>query len=333
MTTVDSSGNIHRGAGAPGAGEFTGRIPASPAGTLVEPSHQNPLERRFDTVEEKVRAMQAELTAAVDGLSEDENWGRWLDTICQFHSYSFQNQLLIALQKPEATRVAGFKTWLRLKRPVQKGEKGISILAPRLITKRDEAGANVLDENGRPMKQIVGFTSATVFDISQTSGEDLPTIYRDLSEEPPEGLIDDLTTAIEAQGYSVSFEEIDGGAKGYTTAAGSKRVVIDARQSAGSRATTLAHELGHIMCGHMDPDRKGDYHVGHGGKRGEMEVEAESFAYTLARINGMETHQRNASEYVASWQQHEPDAIRKVGETLSRAIKATMTSNTWRNAL
>jgi len=330
--TIDQAGNRHRGAGAPDGGQFAGKQNAAPTGTLEAPAHENPLARRFGTVEEKVKAMQEELAAAVDGLADDENWNRWLDTMSRFHHYSFQNQLLISLQRPGATRVAGFKTWLNVGRAVRKGEKGISILAPRMINARDTNGDPIVDDNGKPMKKVIGFTSATVFDVSQTDGEDLPTIYDDLSEEPPDGYIEDLTAAIEKQGYTVSYEDIAGSAKGYTTAEGGKRVVIDATLSPGSKATTLAHELGHIMCGHMDPSRSGDYHTGHGGKRGEMEVEAESFAYTISRINGMQTHQRNASEYVASWQRIEPDAVRKIGETLSRAVKATMTSSKWRNS-
>lgn len=336
MTLIDATGTIHRPGGTPAGGQFAGHVRTAPDGELTDElagTHENPLARRFDSVEEKIRAMQDELADAVDGLADDEMWNRYLDTMALFHNYSFQNQMLIGIQRPDATRVAGFQTWKKAGRSVRKGEKGISILAPRLVNAEDDNGQVLLDESGRPKKRFVGVTSATVFDVAQTDGEDLPTAHVPLTEEPPAGFSDDLTAAIIAQGFTVSFEAIPGGAYGYTSKAGGvKRVVIDEKLSEGERATTLAHELGHIMCGHLEEERDGEYHTGHGGKRGEMEVEAESFAYTLARINGMKTHKRNASEYVAGWQRHEPEAIRKVGDTLSRAVKAAMTGSAWRNA-
>ncbi|MFV0375594.1 ArdC-like ssDNA-binding domain-containing protein [Microbacterium sp.] len=330
-TTIDVQGKFHRGSG-PGGGQYTGKTNRAPAGGLEEtPTH--PLAGSFDTVAEKVKAMQEELAVAVEQLADDENWRAYLDTMSRFHRYSFQNQLLIAVQRPDATRVAGFKTWLRLKKPVRKGEKGIAILAPRLVNATDDNGNRVTDDAGRPVKRVAGFTSATVFDVSQTDGDPLPEAFVDLTEEPPEGYIDDLTAAIEQQGYTVRYLDMLDEGKGYTTVGeGRKIVAVERSLTPGSRATVLAHELGHIMCGHTDPDRHGEYHTGHGGKRGVMEVEAESFAYTLSKINGMRTHQRNASEYVAAWQRHEPDAIRKIGETLSKAVKATMTGSSWRNA-
>lgn len=331
MTIIDTSGNHHHGAGTPTGGQFAPKTNSAPTGTLDEPSDRHRLSASFDTVDEKVKAMQEELAAAVDSLADDEAWRGYLRTMSKFHHYSFSNQLLIAAQRPDATRVAGFKTWLGMKKPVARGEKGIAILAPRLVTAKDENGDPIFDAHGRPKKRVVGSTSATVFDIAQTTGDDL-TGQREPTEEPPVGYIDDLTTALTAQGYTVEYANlgVDGG-QGYTAnGPGGKRVVVDNRLSPGTQATVLAHELGHIMCGHMDDARDGEYHTGHGGKRGEMEVEAESFAYALSRINGMETHTRNASKYVASWQRHEPDAIRKVGETLSKAIKQTMVGASWR---
>lgn len=309
-------------------GQFTDKTNDAPIGELTS-VHVNPLAQRFDTLEEKIEAMRAELEAGVADLADDETWRRHLDVSARFWHYSLNNQMLIAIQRPDATRVAGFNVWKSLGRSVKKGEKGISILAPKVINRKDkETGKPELDANGKPVRAVVGFTSATVFDISQTEGEALPEVYKELSEEPPAGFVEDLEAAIVANGFEVVYEKTGSGALGYTSPT-TKRVVIDPDLSPGTRATTLAHELGHIECGHLE--RMDEYHSGHGGCRGEMEVQAESFSYVLSQMNGMRTNLRPASEYVASWQRQEPEAIRKIGDTLQKAVKATAGRVKWQN--
>ncbi|MBN9214657.1 MAG: ImmA/IrrE family metallo-endopeptidase [Microbacterium sp.] len=310
------------------AGQFREKQNDAPAGDLA-PVHVNPLAQRFDTLEEKIDAMKEELAAGVAELANDENWLRHLDVMRQFHQYSFQNQILISIQRPNATRVAGFKVWKGLGRNVMKGEKGIAILAPKVINRRNkETGEPELDANGKPIRAVVGFTSATVFDVSQTDGDALPEVYQELSEEPPAGYIDDLEAAITANGYRVEYRKTGSAALGFTRP-NEKLVVIDPDLSPGTRATTLAHELGHIECGHMD--RLDEYHTGHGGCRGEMEVQAESFSYVLSQMNGMKTNLRPASEYVAGWGSHNTDALRKVGDTLQKAVKGAVGRVKWQN--
>lgn len=310
------------------SGRFVDKVNDAPAGAL-EVTHVNPLAQRFDTVEEKIDAMKEELAAGVAELANDANWQRHLDVMSQFHRYSFQNQVLISIQRPNATRVAGFKVWKGLGRSVMKGEKGIAILAPRVINRRNkETGETELDANGKPIRAVVGFTSATVFDVSQTDGEPLPEVYLELSEDPPAGYIDDLEKAIAANGFEVVYEKTGSAALGFTSPQ-TKRVVIDPDLSPGTRATTLAHELGHIECGHLE--RMDEYHTGHGGCRGEMEVQAESFSYVLSQLNGMKSNLKPASEYVASWQQTDADALRKVGDTLQKAVKGAVGRVKWQN--
>ena len=296
------------------------------------PDVENPFTHRYDSVEEKVKAMQAELAKAVDDLADDENWTRHLNVMARFHGYSLSNQMLIAIQRPDATRVAGFKTWQAIGRQVRKGEKGIAILAPRLVNARDSNGDLILDDDGKPRKKIAGFTTATVFDVAQTEGEPLPErIWEQLSEEPPAGFVEDLVSAVERAGYRVEYRDMsDRSARGFTSASGSKLVVVDSSTTAGTQATTLAHELGHILCGHMGNVE--DYHVGHGGRRGDMEMEAESFAYVIARANGMATHISPASEYIAGWSRRAQADLRATGETVQKAVKAALTGSSWRNA-
>ena len=113
-----------------------------------------------------------QLREGIATLTSSEKWTRWLQAQSRFHHYSFGNTLLILLQRPDATRVAGYRAWLQLRRQVRKGEKGIAILAP--IANR----IRVEDENGEE-KVLAGspraFRTAHVFDVAQTDGDDLPT--------------------------------------------------------------------------------------------------------------------------------------------------------------
>lgn len=303
--------------------------------SLAAPAEESVFRRRYDSPEEKIKAFLGELETQVADLQNDEGWQHYLDTMAKFHKYSFNNQMLIGMQRPDATQVAGYNKWVELGRQVRKGERGISILAPRRVNValKDAAGAPILDAVGKPRKEnrVVGFTSATVFDIAQTDGPDLPSNRMDLSEEPPEGLIDDLAAAVKATGFTLEIsDDPSGGAYGYTTTDGSKRVVVQAGMSPGSTARTIAHELGHIAAGHTSGDRA--YHTGEGGERGQMEVEADSISYALLRANGMspDVGRANAA-YVSGWGKRDPESVKKAAETVSKAVKGIFAEGTWRN--
>ena len=284
--------------------------------------------------ESKVKALLEELQGQVENLANDETWIASLNIMGKFHTYSFRNQMLILAQKPEATDVAAFGTWTRLNRTVKRGEKGIYIYRPQEVKadKLDAEGKPVLDANGKPSKETVRkiFVPVAVFDISQTSGEPLPHYDRELKETPPEGFEDDLTTAIQDKGFTVSEEELKPGHQGYTTTDGSKRVVIAKGLNPAQRAETLAHELGHIAAGHID--RAGEYHTGHGGQRSNMEVEAQSISYVLVRANGMSPAMgRSSAPYVAGWGSKDPDALKNSGTAVSKAVKGLLGEHAWRN--
>ncbi|MEJ7648204.1 MAG: ArdC-like ssDNA-binding domain-containing protein [Nakamurella sp.] len=290
--------------------------------------------QKYDSVEEKIAALQAELVDKVSDLATDEGWREYLESQKRFHHYSLTNQMLISLQtQGRATRVAGFRVWQSMGRQVRKGEKGIAVLAPKKIrkTETDANGKPVKGPDGKPIKRmmLIGFTTATVFDVSQTDGDPLPDGGdRTLTDTPPDGLREDLETAVAATGYRVEYRtELPGGSEGYTDGV-NKLVVIDSKAVAGNQVSTLAHELGHIMAGHME--RTGEYHTGHGGQRGAMEIEAESIASVLCGLNGLRTKE-DFGRYVAGWGSTDPEQVRKSGEVVQKTVKAILASNNFRN--
>lgn len=289
---------------------------------------------RYDTLEAKLEAFHAELAEATAALADDENWNHYLATMARFHRYSMTNQILIALQRPNATYVAGYRKWQELGRQVCKGQKSIQILAPKTVRaeRTDAGGKPVLDASGKPVRdvKVVGFTTASVFDVSQTDGEPLPEMDRSLSEEPPEGFVEDLEAAVEHAGYSVSYEPVPGSTEGFTEPS-TKRVVVDSSLSPGSRASVLAHELGHIAAGHVDETEH--YHTGAGGQRGAMEVEAESIAHVLCRSAGMTTPATTSAPYVAGWAQTAaaPDVVAASAKKVSSTVKGLLSTGRWRH--
>lgn len=319
--------------GVPVGGQFATEARGESGTTLVADPVETVFTKRYDTLDQKVDAFHTELEELVAGLADDENWHAYLDTMTKFHRYSMFNQMLIGVQNPDATRVAGYRKWEEFGRHVNMGEHGISIFAPKTVRMDvlDSSGNRVLDAKGKPTKQsrCVGFTTATVFDISQTDGDPLPDIDRELTETPPDGFKDDLEAAIAEAGYTVAYENMTGSTDGATSPS-TKRVTINASLSPANTAEVLAHELGHIKAGHLE--RSDEYHTGHGGHRGTMEVEAEAVAYVLCRANGMSTQVgKTASTYVAGWSRENPDTIRESAQKVSTTVKGILSAGSWRN--
>lgn len=289
--------------------------------------------RRYDTQEERLAAIQSELEKRVTSLADDERWQDYLDTMAKFHRYSFSNQMLIAVQtNGQATRVAGFNKWKEMDRSVRKGEKAITILAPKIanIIKKDASGNPVIGDDGKPVKErrVVGFTTASVFDVSQTDGKPLPRSRWDqeLSEEPPPGFKADLEQAISEAGYTVHYEPTGSAAAGYTDPS-TKRVVVGPGSPA-NQVRTLAHELGHISCGHVD-ESPNAYHA----DRGAKETEAESVAYVLCRANGMSPQiGDNSGDYIAGWGGTDGEQVRKSAELVQKTVKGLLAGGLFRNA-
>ena len=247
---------------------------------------------------ERLRRAHSRLTEAVATLSTSDGWRRMLTVAARFHDYSPHNVLLIGIQRPDATQVAGYKTWQSLGRQVRKGERGISIIAPytaRGATRETdpaaaEAPAEVAAADGT--RVLRGYRVVHVFDVSQTEGEPLPEQRpRLLTGAAPSGLWDALAEQVQAAGFALQAGDC-APANGVTDYL-ARTVTVRDDLSGAQRVKTLAHELGHVLL-HDPAVRPADL------DRGRAEVEAESVAYLVAHAHGLDSNDYTVP-YVAGW--------------------------------
>lgn len=228
----------------------------------------------------------------------------------KFHHYSFGNILLIAMQFPAATHVAGYNDWKKnFERNVKKGEKGIKILAPCSFTavmeveKIDPATRRpVLDANGQPVTERIPiganrFKVVTVFDVSQTEGKELPTIAIELTGDVEQytaitGKLEKLSPV------PIAYEDFPGTAKGYFSRM-EERIVIRPGMSEAQTLKTMIHEIAHAKL-HADPADTGIFPDENKKDRHTREVEAESVAYVVCQHFGVDTSDYTFG-YVAGW--------------------------------
>ncbi|MBB1515647.1 hypothetical protein H5398_06610 [Tessaracoccus sp. MC1679] len=242
--------------------------------------------------------LHTQLSDGVLALNDPQAWRAWLKFSSQFHRYSFGNSLLIMLQDPQATHVAGYQAFKAMGRQVRRGETGIKVLAP--ITRReprlDDAGQPVRDDQGRVVHRahVVATKPVTVFDIRQTDGPPLPDPKIGeaalLTGQAPDGLWDRLQSLLEERGFDVRRGADLGGANGYTDF-GQRLVMVRDDVDDAQAVKTLAHEAGHVLL-HQDQGSR--------DCRGTLEVEAESVAYMVTSAHGLDSSQYTFS-YVAGW--------------------------------
>ena len=262
-------------------------------------------------------ALHASITAQVEALRDSDAWQRFLTFAQAFHSYSLNNVLLILSQMPTATRVAGFRKWQQLGRQVRKGERSLKIFGFReRKVQADDAeteGDEATNEQGERVVRF--FPLLSVFDIAQTDPtEDWeePSLAQRLEGADEAGIYAAAADYLTAEGWTVEREHIDGETNGYTTMDGSRRIVIDADLSDAQAAKTILHEAAHALL-HED-DQPGEY-VEH---RGLKECEAESVAYIVAGILGLDTSAYSVG-YVAGWTGGDVETIRATAANVLRA--------------
>ena len=246
------------------------------------------------------------LETGVENIFTGDKYAQYLQTMSKFHRYSFNNTLLIAMQRPDATLVTGYRNWQSMGRQVKKGEKGITILAPAPIKRKREQ--EILDQNRKPLLDADGkprteevevviprFKPTTVFDISQTDGEPIETLA---PEELTEAVADydlfmEAITAVSP--VPIRFDEIAGEAKGYYHS-GDKEIVIQKGMSESQTIKTAIHETGHARLHDKDIMEK----QGIEKDRLTKEVEAESVAYCVCSAFGVDTSEYSFP-YIAGW--------------------------------
>ena len=213
---------------------------------------------------QQVREITDKLEQGIKELFESERFKEYLRTMSKFYHYSFSNTLLIAMQKPEATYVAGYTSWQRnFDRQVMKGEKGIKILAPAPYKAKEErekidpsTQKPVLDADGKPITETVevmrpAFKVVSVFDISQTDGKELPDIIVDELSGSVENYAAFLEALKQESPVPISFEDIPGGAKGYFSPI-ENRIAIQEGMSEIQTIKTAIHEIAHAKLHSID---------------------------------------------------------------------------------
>ena len=243
---------------------------------------------------EEVKAITEKLEKGIQNLFESDNFKNYLKTLSKFHHYSLGNTILIAMQKPDATLVAGYTSWQKsFRRHVKKGEKGISILAPTPYKKKVEVEKvdPATGDKTKEIQEIVvpAFKVVNVFDVSQTEGKELPSIgVNELT-----GDVSHFDKVLESLKRScpvpIDFEEIRNGAKGYFQAA-ENRIAVQKNMSQVQTVKTLIHEIAHHKLHSDDPELS----------RNAKEVEAEAVAYTVSQHFGIETSDYSFG-YIAGW--------------------------------
>ena len=257
---------------------------------------------------QQMKEITERLEQGVKDIFTSEMYTTYLRTMAKFHNYSFNNTLLIAMQRPDATLVAGFNAWKnKFNRYVKKGEKGIQIIAPAPIKEVEErekidkdTGLAVLNENGEPEMERVEyvvprFRVTTIFDVSQTDGEPIPSLeVNELTASVKDYAL--LTSAIEqVSPVPMRFDEIEGDAKGYYSDA-DKEICIQVGMGESQTIKTMIHEVAHAMLHNSDSMKQ----RGEEKDRLTKETEAESIAYTVCSVLGIDTSDYSFP-YVASW--------------------------------
>ncbi|RHU87458.1 DUF4316 domain-containing protein [Ruminococcus sp. OM08-7] len=285
---------------------------------------------------ERMKEITDRLEAGIQALFESEQYKAYLTAMSKFHNYSFNNTLLIAMQKPDASLVAGFGKWRDdFERHVKKGEKGIKILAPspykvkKQMEKIDPATQKpVIGADGKPVTEeqeieIPAFRVVTVFDVSQTEGKEIPDIAVSELTGSVEQYQDFFAALEKASPVPIAFENIEGGAHGYYHLE-EKRIAIDEGMSELQTLKTAIHEIAHAKLHAIDKDAPATEQADRPDRR-TREVQAESVAYAVCQHYGLDTSDYSFG-YVAGWSSgRELSELKASLETIRKAANELIT--------
>ena len=257
---------------------------------------------------DRMKEITDRLETGIQELFESERYKAYLTSMAKFHSYSFNNTLLIAMQGGQL--VAGYNKWRdEFHRHVKKDEKGIKILAPapykvkKEVPKLDEQGQPVMDKDGNPVTekkeiQVPAFKIVSVFDVSQTEGEPLPSIGVDELAGSVEQYEDFFKALEQTSPVPMAFEDIPGGSHGYYHLT-EKRIAIQENMSELQTLKTAIHEIAHAKLHAIDPETPVTEQADRPDSR-TREVQAESVAYAVCQHYGLDTSDYSFG-YVAGW--------------------------------
>ena len=281
---------------------------AAPAAKAAAPPPVVPIILNSQNSADRMKEITDRLETGIQELFESERYKAYLTSMAKFHSYSFNNTLLIAMQGGQL--VAGYNKWRDdFHRNVKRGEKGIKILAPapykvkKEVPKLDEQGQPVMDKDGKPLTeiqetQVPAFKIVSVFDVSQTEGEPLPSIGVDELAGNVEQYEDFFKALEQTSPVPMAFEDIPGGSHGYYHLT-EKRIAIQENMSELQTLKTAIHEIAHAKLHAIDPEAPVTEQADRPDSR-TREVQAESVAYAVCQHYGLDTSDYSF-RYVAGW--------------------------------
>lgn len=286
-----------------------------------------------NTEKQRVQELTDKLEQGLQDLFNSDSYRNYLSTMSKFHNYSFNNTLLIAMQKSDATLVAGYKAWQKnFERHVNKGEKAIRILAPapyKIKEERDKIDPVtqelLLDKDGNPQKEeveitIPAFRAVSVFDLSQTDGKPIPELTAKELLSDVEGY-QDMIRAVEAiSPVPIELEEIAGDSKGYYDRE-AKRIAVQENMSESQTLKTMIHEVAHSKLHSKEVEQDEQMRK----DRNTKEVEAESVAYTVCQHFGIDTSDYSFG-YIAGWSSgRDTKELKSAMDTIRRTASELIT--------
>ena len=288
-----------------------GQRTAQTAEQPQEPRPVIPIVLTSEKPAEKLKEITDRLEQGITELFDSERYKEYLKVMSKFHNYSFRNTVLIAMQKPDASLLAGFSAWKNnFERNVMRGQKGIKIIAPSPYKIKQEmqkidphTQKPVIGKDGKPVTEekevtIPAYKVVSVFDVSQTEGKELPDIAVDELTGDVDRYKDFFAALEKTSPVPIAFENIEGGSHGYYHLE-DKRIAINEGMSELQTLKTAIHEIAHAKLHDIDLNAPKDEQQPHVDRR-TREVEAESVAYTVCQHYGLDTSDYSFG-YVAGW--------------------------------